>query len=62
MLTGFSGPAFLAWQRVGNLKGWDGLLNDARIEAQRDLQLYEQVGIMNVLPGFAGHVPDAIRL
>lgn len=30
----FSGPAFLAWQRMGNLRGWGGQLSDHWMLAQ----------------------------
>ena len=63
----FSGPAFLAWQRMGNIKGWGGPLDDSWVVAQRDLQLQilnktREFGMINVLPGFAGHVPNALKL
>jgi alpha-N-acetylglucosaminidase len=35
----FSGPSFLPWQRMGNLQGWGGPLDDAWKTDQRDLQL-----------------------
>lgn len=62
----FSGPAFLAWQRMGNIKGWGGPLDDSWIISQRDLQLQilsktREFGMMNVLPGFAGHVPSTLK-
>ena len=61
----FSGPAFLPWQRMGNVRGWGGPLDDDWIVAQRDLQvqLVERMrsfGMTPVLPGFAGHVPNAL--
>ena len=62
-----TGPAFLAWQRFGNLRGWGGPLDDSWIDTQRELQLKilertREFGMMNVLPGFAGFVPEAIVL
>ena len=62
----FSGPAFLAWQRLGYLKGWGGPLDDGWITAQRDLQLQiltktREFGMANVLPGFSGYLPDAVK-
>ena len=30
----FSGPAFLAWQRMGNLRGWGGPLRQSFIDGQ----------------------------
>ncbi|XP_055851673.1 alpha-N-acetylglucosaminidase [Episyrphus balteatus] len=61
----FAGPAFLAWQRMGNIRGWAGpltptyrrmqlLLQKEIIKAQRNL------GITVALPAFAGHLPKAI--
>lgn len=60
----FSGPAFFAWQRMGNIRGfggplpksfmlWSAKLQKHMIEAFRDL------GIAYALPAFAGHVPKA---
>eukprot|EP00052_Salpingoeca_macrocollata_P019135 m.158211 g.158211 ORF g.158211 m.158211 type:complete len:892 (+) comp20876_c1_seq3:1064-3739(+) len=65
ILAYFSGPAFLAWQRMGNLKRWGGPLAASWRLQQRDLQLLilnrtRELGIINALPGFSGHVPDAI--
>ena len=62
----FSGPAFLAWQRMGNVKGWGGPLDNGWIEEQRVLQKQilaraRQLGLTSVLPGFSGHVPAAIK-
>lgn len=62
----FSGPAFLAWQRMGNIRGWGGPLDDGWIESQADLQKQimariREFGMINVLPGFAGHVPAALK-
>ena len=62
----FSGPAFLAWQRMGNIQGWGGPLDDGWIESQAALQRQiftriREFGMINVLPGFAGHVPSALK-
>ena len=62
----FSGPAFLAWQRMGNIRGWGGPLDDGWIARQAKIQRQivkraRQFGIINVLPGFSGHVPAAIK-
>ena len=64
--TFFSGPAFLAWQRMGNLRNWGGPLDDAWIVKQSTLQkqIVEQIrsfGMINILPGFSGHVPKGIQ-
>jgi len=62
----FTGPAFLAWFRMGNVQTWAGPLSDAWIDAQHDMQLLilarmRQFGMTPVLSMFAGHVPPAIR-
>ena len=62
----FSGPAFLAWQRMGNIQGWGGPLDDGWIDSQAALQKMivariREFGMVNVLPGFAGHVPAALK-
>lgn len=61
-----SGPAFLAWQRMGNIRGWGGPLPDSFLEATSQLQsqiiaLANDLGISLALPAFAGHVPLAFR-
>ncbi|KAH7102641.1 putative alpha-N-acetylglucosaminidase [Auriculariales sp. MPI-PUGE-AT-0066] len=68
----FSGPAFQAWQRMGNLhSSWD--VNSEKhpvtgnwIDAQWDLQLkivsrMVALGMTPVLPGFAGFIPPALH-
>uniref|UniRef100_A0A0A9Y585 Alpha-N-acetylglucosaminidase n=1 Tax=Lygus hesperus TaxID=30085 RepID=A0A0A9Y585_LYGHE len=60
----FSGPAFLAWNRMGNMRGY-GKLSDAWHKSQVDLQRkilqrMRSLGITPVLPAFAGHLPRAI--
>jgi len=60
-----SGPAFLPWQRMGNLRKWAGPLSEAFANAsvtlqQQILQRMRSLGMRPVLPGFAGFVPDAI--
>ena len=62
----FSGAAFLAWQRMGNIKGWGGPLDDGWIKQQWELQTLiverqRQYGMINIFPGFAGHVPEALK-
>ncbi|KAJ8307101.1 hypothetical protein KUTeg_015185 [Tegillarca granosa] len=59
----FSGPAFLAWSRMGNIRGWGGPLSQAWIDDQLVLQhkildRMRSLGMIPVLPGFAGHVPQ----
>ncbi|XP_078488084.1 alpha-N-acetylglucosaminidase isoform X2 [Ciona intestinalis] len=61
----FAGPAFLAWGRMGNLHGWGGPLPSSWIKSQLILQhqiliRMRSLGMIPVLPGFAGHIPSAI--
>ena len=62
----FSGPAFLPWNRMGNIqRSWGAPLSLSWIAAQEQLQLkilrrMRSFGMMPVLPGFAGHVPSAL--
>ncbi|XP_011498022.1 PREDICTED: alpha-N-acetylglucosaminidase [Ceratosolen solmsi marchali] len=64
----FGGPAFLPWSRMGNIQGWGGPLSDSwhthTIELQHlILNRMRELGIIPVLPAFAGHVPrDFIRI
>ncbi|KAJ6445407.1 HC-toxin efflux carrier TOXA [Purpureocillium lavendulum] len=69
ILPFFSGPAFQAWNRFGNIKGsWGGVgeLPIAWIESQFDMQKkivarMVELGMVPVLPAFPGFVPDAIK-
>uniref|UniRef100_F6V812 Alpha-N-acetylglucosaminidase n=1 Tax=Equus caballus TaxID=9796 RepID=F6V812_HORSE len=61
----FTGPAFLAWGRMGNLHTWDGPLTRSWHLKQlylqhRILDRMRSFGMIPVLPAFAGHVPKAI--
>ncbi|XP_060608004.1 alpha-N-acetylglucosaminidase-like isoform X1 [Ruditapes philippinarum] len=61
----FGGPAFLAWARMGNMQGWGGPLPQSWIDDQLALQhkilsRMRDLGMIPVLPGFAGHVPMSI--
>ncbi|KAK3086286.1 hypothetical protein FSP39_016333 [Pinctada imbricata] len=63
----FGGPAFLAWSRMGNMHGWGGPIPQSWIDEQLILQhkildRVRSLGMIPVLPGFAGHVPDSITL
>eukprot|EP01062_Namystynia_karyoxenos_P022068 TRINITY_DN18441_c1_g1_i1.p1 TRINITY_DN18441_c1_g1~~TRINITY_DN18441_c1_g1_i1.p1 ORF type:complete len:884 (+),score=199.05 TRINITY_DN18441_c1_g1_i1:178-2652(+) len=60
----FTGPAFLAWHRMGNLQRWAGPLTDSWMEGQRRLTRRiiaraKALGMSPVLPAFHGHVPRA---
>ncbi|XP_031845745.1 N-acetyl-alpha-glucosaminidase [Nomia melanderi] len=62
----FGGPAFLPWARMGNIRGFGGGLSHnwhaATIRLQhRILQRMRDLGIIPVLPAFAGHVPRAFK-
>jgi alpha-N-acetylglucosaminidase len=70
MLEQFSGPAFLAWERMGNIRGWGGLFNldniettgplysswiDGQMNLQKKIvQRQREFGMTTVLPAFAG--------
>lgn len=61
----FSGPAFLPWQRMGNLDGWQGPLSVSWMNKSRALQLeilkrQREFGMKPVLPAFSGHIPRAV--
>jgi alpha-N-acetylglucosaminidase len=62
----FTGPAFLAWLRMGNMRGWGGPLSsawhDRSIVLQKQiLERMRNFGMIPVLPAFAGHLPRAFR-
>lgn len=62
-----SGPAFQAWQRMGNLRGWGGPMTMNWMTKQAALgkriaTRQQELGMINVLPGFAGHVPEALKI
>ncbi|XP_021233744.1 alpha-N-acetylglucosaminidase [Numida meleagris] len=61
----FTGPAFLAWNRMGNLHSWAGPLPRAWHLKQLYLQYriverMRSLGMTTVLPAFAGHVPPGV--
>lgn len=63
----FCGPAFLPWQRMGNIEGYGGPLPMDFIQKKHALQLrildrMGALGMTPVLPGFAGYVPKAFAL
>lgn len=62
----FTGPAFLAWLRMGNLRGWGKPLEEDFTDYSSQLQQkvvreYERLGINFAIPSFAGHVPVAFE-
>ncbi|XP_075981829.1 alpha-N-acetylglucosaminidase-like [Anticarsia gemmatalis] len=59
-----TGPAFLAWLRMGNVHGWGGPLPQSWHDLQTQIQMTVidamlKLGIVPVLPAFNGHVPVA---
>ena len=61
----FAGPAWLPWQWMGNLDGWGGPLSQHFIDRQSELQKKilaraRSLGMTPVLPGFSGHIPQAM--
>uniref|UniRef100_A0A4W3HRA3 Alpha-N-acetylglucosaminidase n=1 Tax=Callorhinchus milii TaxID=7868 RepID=A0A4W3HRA3_CALMI len=61
----FAGPAFLAWSRMGNIHSWAGPLPSSWYEKQLNLQhqilqRMRSLGMLPVLPAFAGNVPGAV--
>jgi alpha-N-acetylglucosaminidase len=62
----FSGPAFLPFNRGGNLVGHEGPLPQSFIDFQADLQKkiltrQRELGMMPITPGFQGFVPPAFK-
>ncbi|XP_011306418.1 alpha-N-acetylglucosaminidase [Fopius arisanus] len=60
----FGGPAFLPWTRMGNIRGWGGPLPESWHEHSISIQhkildRMRQLGIIPILPTFAGYVPRA---
>ncbi|XP_050508396.1 alpha-N-acetylglucosaminidase isoform X2 [Diabrotica virgifera virgifera] len=61
----FTGPAFLSWLRMGNMRGWGGPLSASWHERsillqKKILERMRSLGIIPVLPAFAGHLPRAV--
>ncbi|MDB4339416.1 hypothetical protein N9995_00270 [bacterium] len=62
----FTGPAFLAWNRMINIRNWGGGLSQSWIDGQQALQQRilareRSLGMTPVLPAFAGGVPEAMQ-
>ncbi len=60
----FTGPAFLPWQRMGNVSKHDGPLPQSYIDQAMELQKQilirmKQLGMQPIVPGFSGIVPAA---
>ncbi|XP_076052880.1 N-acetyl-alpha-glucosaminidase isoform X2 [Oratosquilla oratoria] len=61
----FTGPAFMAWGRMGNIQAWGGPLssswhNQTLALQHKILNHMRGLGMIPVLPAFAGHVPRQI--
>lgn len=61
-----SGWGFLAWQRMGNIRGWGGPLTDNFKKFALGLQkqiinFARDLGMVVALPAFAGHAPRAFQ-
>ena len=64
----FSGPAFLPWNRFGNIQGsWGNMtlpqtwLDHEFLLSQQVVQRMVDLGMTPVLPAFTGFVPDGIK-
>ena len=62
----FTGPGFLAWNRMINIRSWGGGLPQSWIDGQQALQQRilareRSLGMTPVLPAFAGGVPEAMQ-
>jgi alpha-N-acetylglucosaminidase len=62
----FNGPAFLPWQRMGNVNSHDGPLPQSYIDGAAELQKQlvqrmMQLGMNPVVPAFSGFVPKAYK-
>jgi alpha-N-acetylglucosaminidase len=61
----FTGPAFLAWHRMGNINRWNGPFPTSFYPKQIELQKkivgrMRELGMMPIAPAFAGFVPPAL--
>ncbi|XP_071967830.1 alpha-N-acetylglucosaminidase [Engystomops pustulosus] len=61
----FTGPAFLAWGRMGNIHTFGGPLSANWMQKQLSLQnkiveRMRSLGMITVLPAFAGHIPQGL--
>ena len=59
-----TGPAHLPWHRMGNINRFDGPLPQGWIDGKKELQKrilrrMLDLGMTPIVPGFAGHVPEA---
>lgn len=62
----FTGPAFLPWNRMGNIDSYQGPLPEEYIEKSEALQKkildrMRSLGMHPIVPGFSGYVPKALK-
>jgi alpha-N-acetylglucosaminidase len=63
----FPGPAFLGWNRMGNMAGpWSGPLSthwfqDRLLVLNQTLTKMRAIGMTPVLPAFSGHIPCSLK-
>lgn len=62
----YTGPAFLPWQRMGNITKHNGPLSDAwhrdQVALQKKiLRRMRELGMTPIVPGFSGFVPKGIH-
>ena len=62
----FTGPAFLPWNRMGNVDRYQGPLPQEYIEKSETLQkkilnMMRSLGMSPIVPGFSGYVPQALE-
>ena len=65
ILNWLGGPAFMAWQRMGNIQNWGGPMPMEWITQQNKLQKAilkraRELGMIPVLPAFGGFVPPEL--
>ncbi|MCR5004046.1 MAG: alpha-N-acetylglucosaminidase [Bacteroidales bacterium] len=63
----FTGPAYLPWHRMQNINRWGGPLPKNWLQSQMKLQKRivereRELGMRPVLPAFAGHVPEELKM
>jgi len=63
--TYFTGPAFLPWNRMGNINGWDGPLPGKFFDKQLALShlvlnRLREMGMHPIIHAFAGFVPGSV--
>ncbi len=62
----FTGPAFLPWNRMGNINRYAGPLPQSYIKESVELQKkilkrMRELGMHPIVPAFSGYVPDGIK-